>query len=137
MKTLLVFIAVLLVAFNVAAQGGEDTLDGDWDMRWTAGFNGMAKIVEAEPGTDAFADVIPVVAVNGGISFYYKTAFTINAPIIIIGPRDDILAKWDMTVAITFGLLKNTIMLGPCFDFGATEWDRSRFGALFSFGVEF
>jgi len=136
---IVVVLALLLAAGNACARErtAASLAEGSWDMTWTAGFNAMAKLVEAEPGTDATADVIPVVAANGGLSFYYKDVFTINAPVIIISPRDDELSRWNMSVALTFGVLGNKIWIGPCYDFGVTEWDRSRLGALFSFGVEF
>ena len=134
-----VALLVILVAGNVCSRerSTASLAEGTWDMTWTAGFNAMAKLVEAEPGSDALADVVPVVAANGGLSFYYKDKFVINAPVIIISPRDAELSKWNMSVALTLGVLKNKIWIGPCFDFGVTEWDRKRFGLLFSFGLEF
>ena len=141
MKKLCIITALILIlaAGNVCSRerSAASLAEGTWDMTWTAGFNAMAKLVEAEPGSDALADVVPVVAANGGLSFYYKDKFVINAPVIIISPRDDSLSKWNGTVALTIGVLDNKIWLGPCYDFGVTEWDRSRLGALFSFGLEF
>ena len=132
-------LALLLVAGSAFARerSAASLAEGAWNMTWTAGFNAMVKAVEAEPGSDAFADVIPIVAANGGLSFYYKNTFVINAPVIIIAPRDDELSKWNMSVALTLGVLGNKIWIGPCYDFGVTEWDRSRIGVLFSFGIEF
>ena len=134
-----VALLVLLVAGNACSRerSAASLVEGTWDMTWTAGFNAMIKAVEAEPGSDALADVMPVIAANGGLSFYYKDKLVINAPVIIISPRDAELSKWNMTVALTIGVLGNKIWIGPCFDFGVTEWDRSRLGALFSFGLEF
>ena len=141
MKKLFIIMALILILAAGNAFARERTAaslaDGVWYVTWTAGFNAMVKAVEAEPGSDAFADVIPVVAANGGLSFYYKDKFVINAPVIIIAPRDDELSKWNMSVAFTIGVLGNKIWIGPCYDFGVTEWDRSRFGVLFSFGIEF
>lgn len=141
MKSLCILMALvlILVAGNVCSRErtAASLNEGTWDMTWTAGFNAMAKLVEAEPGSDALADVVPVIAGNGGLSFYYKDKFVINAPVIIIGPRDDSLDKWNMMVALTVGVLRNKIWLGPFYDFGARKWDHSRLGALFSFGLEF
>jgi len=147
MKRYVVLVAVLLLLAVGAVQAQEEAvpLKNGWSIDYTAGFNGMAKLVEGEPGSDAVAEVIPVVAVNGGLSFYWgplgdeenKKLLAINFPLVIISPRDDAVTKWDMSLALTFGVFDNLIMLGVCYDFGVTEWDRSRFGGLFSFGVEF
>ncbi len=151
MKKLLLIclLAASIVLFDVGAAFTQEVAavpigKSGFVFDWIFGLSGLAKIVEAEPGSDAFADVIPIVAANGGFTFYWgppgdeenKNLFSVNA-LAFAAPRDDAVNKWNLTAALTVGAFDNKIMIGPCFDFGVTEWDRSRWGALLSFGAEF
>lgn len=151
MKTLLILCAavVLLAVSFCSAAGQIEAADIQLGKKgWWFGFSPtvpLFKLVEAESGTGASMDVIPMIGIGGGLSFYWgplddpdnARTISINFPTLVMSMREGDEEKMDLMLICDVGFLDNALRVGAGYEFGKLAYSRKRMVGVFSVGINF
>ena len=139
----LVLLVMAFVFSNAVAQEKNVPLKNGWALDFSTAIP-LFKIIESEDGGSRM-DVVPMIGIGGGLTFYWgpkddpdnKKLISINIPTLVLNERETSGTSLDLTLVFDVGFLNNKLRLGGGYEFGKLNYSRSRFIAVFSFGVEF
>jgi hypothetical protein len=143
-KVLLASLLVLLLSFGAVAQGvvvGDYPLSNHWNFDVTTI---QFSFLQVKEGVQAgAASVEPLVAVGGGLTFYwgnksvapeYDAVIAFDVPTIFI--KTDMNGNFSIMPAVLVGLLDNRACFGLGYDFADLKYpEQSRWTFLFSLGI--